>query len=253
MALSEPTVDAATAERFLASSSAVWHQYFELAPGVFTPGVSKVDYLYDTAGVPQDLTGATVLDIGTTNGGAAFEAERRGASRVVAVDIFEPSWFGIDALIALLGSRVEFKRASVYSLPEDLEGERFDIVLLWGVLYHLRHPLLALDKVRELTRGTAYIESAVADHELEPELRDRSLARFYRTDELAGDTSNWFAPTVSLLGEWLTSCGLIPAQLTGWPADAPTRGHAVCVPSAGEPEWRGLSYESPVTANVDLG
>jgi tRNA (mo5U34)-methyltransferase len=252
MALAEPMVDAATAERFIATSSAIWHQHFELGPGVFTPGVSKVSYLYDTAGIAQDLSGASVLDIGTTNGGAAFEAERRGAARIVAVDIFEPSWFGVDALISLLGSRVEFKRASVYSLPEDLEGERFDIVLFWGVLYHLRHPLLALDKVREVTRGTAYIESAVADHELEPELRDRSVARFYRTDELAGDSSNWLAPTVTLLGEWLASCGLVPMQLAGLPQEAPTRGHATCAVAAGDPEWLALSYERPVTASVEL-
>ncbi len=121
------------------------------------------------------------------------------------------------------------------------------------MLYHLRHPLLALDKVREVTGGTAYVESAVADHELEPELRDRAVASFYRTDELAGDGSNWFAPTVRLLGEWLTSCGLTPTQLAGWPADAPTRGHADLHPGRQDPEWRGLSYERPVTASVESG
>ncbi len=79
MSLREPMVDPETARQFIETSSTIWHQHFELGPGVFTPGVSEVDYLYETAGVPQDLSGASVLDIGTTNGCGAFEAERRGA------------------------------------------------------------------------------------------------------------------------------------------------------------------------------
>ena len=76
----------------------VWHQRFELADGVYTPGASDIPWLMDKAAVPERLDGATVLDIGTTNGGAAFECERRGARRVVAVDIADENWFGFAAL-----------------------------------------------------------------------------------------------------------------------------------------------------------
>ena len=103
---------------------------------------------------------------GTSNGGAAFELERRGAERVVAVDIYPESWFGFDAVKKLLGSRVQYVEASVYELGALLRQE-FDIVLFWGVLYHLRHPLLALDNIRALLRGTAFLETAVCDAELE--------------------------------------------------------------------------------------
>ena len=151
----------------------VWHQRFELAPGVFTPGVSNVPFLLQMAGVPERLDGATVLDIGTTNGGAAFECERRGAERVVAVDIADADWFGFAVLRDALNSRVEHVQGSIYELPERLK-EQFDLVLFWGVLYHLRHPLLALDNVRRLTRGTASIETAVCDFELD-ERRDQPL------------------------------------------------------------------------------
>ena len=127
---------------------------------MYTPGSSDVSGLMNTAAVPERLDGATVLDIGTTNGGAAFECERRGARRVVAVDIADENWFGFATLKRALGSSVDHVQASIYELPE-LLGEQFDVVLFWGVLYHLRHPLLALDNVRRLARGTVSIETAV--------------------------------------------------------------------------------------------
>ena len=77
------TASAREAAAFIASAGFVWHQRFDLAPGVATPGVSSVEFLLNRAGVPADLTGLSVLDVGTTNGGCAFEAERRGARRVV--------------------------------------------------------------------------------------------------------------------------------------------------------------------------
>src|SRR5437016_1022748 len=91
----------------------VWHQRFELAPGVYTPGSNDIAWLLNIAGVPDDLSGASILDIGTTNGGAAFELERRGATRVVATDIVGPSHFGFDVLREALSSRAEFRQVSV--------------------------------------------------------------------------------------------------------------------------------------------
>src|ERR1700722_20892689 len=152
-------------EALAARTDIVWHQRFGLPPGIFTPGTNDVDWLLHTAGVPADLSGASVLDIGTTNGGAAFTLERRGASRVVATDIVDPMHFGFEAIHSALNSKVEFRRVSVYELSHSIQ-EQFDYVVFWGVLYHLRHPLLALDNVRSATRRTAYIETAICDAEL---------------------------------------------------------------------------------------
>ena len=72
------------ARAFIADASFIWHQRFELGDGAYTAGVSDVDWLYEIAQIPRDLDGHSVLDIGTTNGEAAFEAERRapvGSSR----------------------------------------------------------------------------------------------------------------------------------------------------------------------------
>jgi 2-polyprenyl-3-methyl-5-hydroxy-6-metoxy-1,4-benzoquinol methylase len=132
---------------FIERSEFIWHQRFELAPGVWTPGTSPVAWLCEMAQLPADLSGLTALDVGTTNAGTAFELERRGAARVVALDIYDPDWFGVRALSELLNSKVEYVQGSVYELSWRF-AERFDIVIFWGVLYHLRHPLMALATAR---------------------------------------------------------------------------------------------------------
>ncbi len=204
---------AADAARFIAESSFVWHQGFELVPGVMTPGVSSVEYLADLADLPRDLNGMCVLDVGTSNGGTALECERRGAARVVAVDVLPPEVHGIQQILDLVHSDVEYVHASVYELDRVLD-ETFDLVVFWGVLYHLRHPLLALDTLRTLCTGTISVETAVADAEVGAEA---PTARCYRRDELGDDPSNWFAPTVRTLREWLGSAGFAPTRSEAWP------------------------------------
>lgn len=224
------------ARAFIDGSDFIWHQIFDLAEGVPTPGVQSVASLLDLAELPRDLSGLTAIDIGTTNGGAAFELEARGASRVVAVDVVAPSHFGFEAIRDFLGSSVEFVQESVYRLPWALD-EQFDVVIFTGVLYHLRHPLLALDAVRDLTRGFGVIESAVCDFEI-PEHADGAYSRFYRRDELAGDWTNWFAPTCALMTDWMESCGLEPELKGAWPEEAPQRALATFKRADGDPEFR---------------
>ena len=238
-------VDADAARAFIEGATFTWHQRFELAPGIWTPGVSSVPWLCHAAGLPSQLSGVTVLDIGATNAGTAFELERRGAERVVAVDIFDPDWFGVEALKDFLKSNVEFVKASVYELAERF-SEPFDLVIFWGVLYHLRHPLLALDNLRAVTGGEASIETAVCDGELPRGQRPRSLVRFYRRGELAEDPSNWFAPTVAALDDWCRSSGFEVERLGAWPDRRPARAMLRARPVEGPPEYQQLSYERPL-------
>lgn len=237
----------ADAERFIADASFVWHQKFELVPGVTTPGGNDIARLLDRAGVPADLTGMSVLDIGTSNGGVSFLLERRGAARVVAVDIASPDWFGFEQLRTFLGSGAVFVQGNIYDLPGVL-AEEFDVVLFFGVLYHLRHPLLALDNLRMLTRGEAFIETHVSDHEL-GDLAERPLVRFYRKDELGEDGSNWFAPTTAALIEWCESAGFSPELMGTWPNPA-RRATIRARRTAGDPEFVRLSYERPLTVQA---
>jgi tRNA (mo5U34)-methyltransferase len=232
------------AQAFLASSDFVWHQRFELAPGVVTPGTSNVGLLLDLAGVPTALSGLSVLDLGTSNGGTAFEVERRGAARVVAVDIYPPDWFGFTRIKQALNSQVEFLQASVYELPDRLH-EQFDLVLFFGVLYHLRHPLLALDRVRELVRTDIAIETAICDYE-DPALSRLSCARFYRRAELGNDGSNWFAPSMAGLLDWVASCGFDVTKSSAWPEGAASRALVRARRLPDPPEYTLLSYERPI-------
>jgi tRNA (mo5U34)-methyltransferase len=240
-------MSAEAATEFIARAGFVWYQRFPLAPGVYTPGASDVEAALRNCAMPEDLTGKTVLDVGTTNGGVAFALEARGAARVVAVDIYPPAQFGFDQLRSALRSRVQFVQASIYELASMFD-ERFDIVMFLGVLYHLRHPLLALDNVRALTRGYAVLETAVANGEL-MQSRDLPVARFYR-DELLGDGSNWFVPTIACLLDWCRSSGLEPESVLAGPEPV-ERCLVRVAPTSGPPEYQTISYERPLRVRVD--
>ena len=182
-----------------------WYHSIELRPGIVTPGRAAERNVLPYLGIPDDLSGVSVLDIGCWDGFFSFECERRGAKRVVAADIWET--FGRDAFDfarAELGSSVEPAQASVYDLP-DLLDQRFDLVLFLGVLYHLKHPLLAIEKISEITTpgGLAIVETAVDV----ASLMDRPLMAFYPGDELNGDPTNWWTPNVPALASMLDVCG----------------------------------------------
>lgn len=231
-------LDDDTASALASSPDIMWHQQFRLSESVDAPGVNDITQLVDLLDTPDDLSGLSVLDIGTTNGAAAFLAEARGAARVVAVDIYPPERFGFSAIARALSSKAEFVRASVYELPEVLD-EQFDVVYFYGVLYHLRHPLLAIDSVHRLCRGLLGVETAICSSGGEP-----SHAEFYPTAYL-GDPSNWFIPSLSCARDWFTSSGFIVESASCWPDDNPSRGFLQCRP-ASYVAYLNASYEVPL-------
>jgi tRNA (mo5U34)-methyltransferase len=224
LAMTVGLMDQGQAEALRNDPKIVWHQRFQLAEQTWSPGAHDIGGLLNRVNVPERLDGKSVLDIGTTNGGAAFIAERRGASRVVAVDIYPPNWFGFDRIRAAYGSQVEFVQGSVYDLPA-LLAEQFDYVFFFGVLYHLRHPLLAIDSVRELTRERLYVETAAC-----PDQGATGFSRFFPRDYL-GDSSNWFVPSVTCVTDWFASSGFAVEQVEAWPASAPERAALVATPT----------------------
>jgi len=240
-------LDDEAAAQFIADEDILWYQRFNLSENVATPGssASVIEWTFDRAGVPERLDGLSVLDVGTTNGGAAFIAEARGAKRIVAVDLCTPEWFGFDRIKDVLHSNVEFLQGSLYELPNLLK-EKFDIVFFLGVLYHLRHPLLAMDCLRELTTGVLYIETAVGGEGDDPPRSD-----FYRFDSMAGDNTNWFVPTVACLVDWVASSGFILEKSDFWPEVHPTRALAVARPEEGPPEYVRVSYEAPLSVVIN--
>src|SRR5438876_1404743 len=117
------------------------------APDHFLGDYPNIKWRRFSDALPKDLGGRTVLDIGCSAGFYAMEMKRRGADRVVAIDTEDEYLRQARFAAALNSFEIDFRNLSVYDVGE--LGERFDVVLFMGVLYHLRHPLLALDLIHE--------------------------------------------------------------------------------------------------------
>lgn len=168
----------------------------ELADGTIIPGLIGIDALkarIRSFPIPDDLRGKRVLDVGAASGWNSFEMERRGAD-VVAVDCVEFEEFHMAR--TLLGSKVDYRIMDVDELTPESIG-RFDYVLFFGVLYHLRHPLLGLERICALTTEAAFVESFVTD--AGPDPGATCTLEFYETNELGGQIDNWCGPNTNCL------------------------------------------------------
>ncbi|MEZ2410671.1 TIGR04290 family methyltransferase [Bosea sp. RCC_152_1] len=169
--------------------------------------------------VPADLSGWRVLDIGCNGGFYSLEMKRRGAERVIGIDA-DPRYLAQARLAGeVLRLAVEWRQMSVYELA-DLR-ERFDLVLFMGVLYHLRHPLLALDLIREhvadkhlicqsLLRGSDDVTPSQADYPFQETalFADDAAPRLHFIEHsLAGDPTNWWVPNRACMEAMLRSAG----------------------------------------------
>ena len=202
---------------------------------------------------PESLTGLSVLNIGAWDGFFSFEAEKRGAKRVVAYDLHPPDYYGFALAKELLGSQVKYIQGGVYDLSPEAVGT-FDVVFFFGVFYHLRYPLLALDRIWSVTDQYMLMESHFLDNRLiledgkslplsdiDTQYGGISLYQFYRYDELQpGDYSNWFAPNRHIAVEsGLWTAGFRPEFLHAWGDRIAFK--AVKLP--GTPEYQRQTYE----------
>jgi tRNA (mo5U34)-methyltransferase len=190
-----------------------WHS-FELPGGRTIQGVSDLAAQKMRIGqfpIPDVLVGKRVLDIGTWDGWFAMEMERRGAE-VVAIDQWENPRF--HEVHELLGSHVDYRQLSVYDLDPKKIGY-FDIVLFMGVLYHLKHPLLALERVCSVAKDFVAVESFVLKDKHRPGLgvETQPLMEFYENDEFGGQFDNWIAPTVPCLLGFCRTAGFLRVEL----------------------------------------
>ncbi|HYP12864.1 MAG TPA: methyltransferase domain-containing protein, partial [Bryobacteraceae bacterium] len=162
-------------------------------------------------GLPDDLTGKRVLDIGPWDGYFTFEMERRGAE-VVAIDYVDLDTFR--ELHRAFDSQAEYHRMDVYELEPHKFG-MFDIVLCLGVLYHLKHPLLALEKICAITREICVVDSFVCDGEeyLDGQRPHLPYIEFYENDQLAGQLDNWCGPSVTAVEALVRAAGFARARL----------------------------------------
>lgn len=175
--------------------------------------------------IPQDLTGWTVLDVGCNAGFYSMEMKRRGAARVVGIDADARYLAQAEFAAQAEGLDVEFRQLTVYEVAK--LGERFDLVIFMGVLYHLRHPLLALDLLHEhvvsdrllfqsMQRGPDAVHATHENYAFSDESPFSNAefpALYFIEHRYADDPTNWFVPNRSAAEAMLRSAGfLIEAQ-----------------------------------------
>lgn len=217
-----------------------WYHRIELPGGLVTPGWAPL--AVENYRLPEDLTGKRVLDVGAWDGFWTFEALKRGASYVLAIDDFSNTihsgerrgWRQFDFCRDALGyglDRCARWEASVYDVSATHMGH-FDVVLFFGVIYHLKHPLLALEKLRAVTNGLLCVESAILDN-YSPYQRggygDSMLMEFYPDDQYGANPTNWWVPSLRCLTTMMRVAGF--DDVKGWKIDNPSslaecRGYA---------------------------
>lgn len=201
---SEPSADRALRDEIAAIK---WFHTIDLGHGLTTPGLDPTGDRLDFLQIPESLAGRTVLDVGAWDGFFSFEAERRGASRVVASDSFawnSDNWSnkdGFELARRTLGSKVEDVEIDVMDLSADRVGQ-FDLVLFLGVLYHLRHPLLALERLASVTADQLILETHV-----DLTWTRRPAMAFYPGLEVGWDPTNWWGPNPEAVVAMLGSVG----------------------------------------------
>ena len=201
-------LDAVIDEQREAFYTSGWWHSIDLGGGRITPGVHQLAELqnnYAQFELPADLSGQRLLDLGCWDGFYTFEAERHGA-QVTAVDVWRPPKFFLAR--TALQSKAVFHEHSVYELRRDELGG-FDIVLFLGVLYHLKHPLLALERVCELTNDYAVIETHAVDNIFDTQ---RPVMEFYEVDQLGGQYDNWWGPNSECVVQMARAAGFVRVE-----------------------------------------
>ncbi len=194
------------------------------APGHFLGDYPTVKWLRFADAIPADLSGKSVLDIGCNAGFYAMEMKRRGAARVLGLDTHDDYLAQARFAASVSGLDIEFRKLSVYDVG--VLGERFDLVLFMGVLYHLRHPLLALDLIHEhvaadlllfqsMQRGCAEVEPLEADYDfwtVDPFDRPAFPKMHFVEQRYADDPTNWWIPNRACVEAMLRSAGFAIEQ-----------------------------------------
>lgn len=206
-----------------------WYHKIELPHGLVTPGWAPLSP--ESYRIPDRLDGKRVLDVGAWDGYWTFEALKRGANQVVAIDDFSDymgglehehrkGWGNFDLCRSALGysdqtcQRIE---TSLYDLPAQDLGT-FDVIFFFGTLYHLRYPLMALDILSSLCTEAIYTETAILD-DYSPYRGDKGYAgemvmEFYPNNQYGNNESNWWCPTVHCLMAMVHAAGF--KEVDGW-------------------------------------
>jgi tRNA (mo5U34)-methyltransferase len=259
-----------------------WFHTIDLGDGLVTNGHAPSQIIDEAF---PDVKGRSVLDIGAWDGKYSYEAERAGASRVVALDHYVwrldpaarqayydkclaegilpdpdlidrgflvdslPGKGGFDLAHEYLDSKVEAVVEDFMTMDLETIG-RFDVVLYFGVLYHMVDPIGALRRLHQVTSELAVVETAAV---YVPGYETANLTGFFAGDELNADYGNWFAPNVRALIGMCRAAGFRHAELKahsplpGTQSLASKWSHRFKVAATGRPP---INYRIVVHAHV---
>lgn len=189
------------------------------APHHFLGDFPNIKWKYIEKSIPADLSGATVLDLGCNGGFYSIQMKKRGASRVLGIDVDDRYLNQARFAAETLELDIEFEKRSVYDVDQ-IEGQ-FDYVFFMGVFYHLRYPLFCLDKVIKKVRGRLIFQTMIRGSEETPELQedypfwareifnDKNFPAMYFIEKsYSNDPTNWWIPNRAAVEGMLRSSGL---------------------------------------------
>jgi tRNA (mo5U34)-methyltransferase len=194
-----------------------WKHQIRLPHGIVTPGSRDIEAAWKAYHLPEDLSGQSVLDIGAWDGGFSFESERRSASSVVAMDVWdtkdEPGsggygWDNYQFAHDALSSQVQTLNRSILDPFQVLKT--YDLILFLEVLYHLQEPIYALHRVRSMLSkgGVCCLETWI-----DAEWINEPAMIFYPGAELAGDPTNWWGPNIKCVQSMAVSVGFVSCEV----------------------------------------
>src|SRR5438067_1049645 len=189
------------------------------APNHFLGDFPNVKWNHIEPEIPRNLSGAAVLDIGCNGGFYSIEMKKRGAERVLGIDVDDRYLNQARFAAETLGLEIEFEKRSVYDVDQ-VPGQ-FDYVLFMGVFYHLRYPLFALDKVIKKVRGKLLFQTLVRGsdearkweenyHFWNKEIfaHDDFPRMYFIENSYANDPTNWWFPNRAAAEAMLRSSGM---------------------------------------------
>jgi tRNA (mo5U34)-methyltransferase len=191
----------------------------ETAPHHFLGDYPAIKFAAFRDALPADLRGMTVLDIGCNAGFYSIEMKRRGADLVIGIDSDERYLRQARFAAETMGINIDFRRMPVWEIAR--LGQRFDLVIFMGVLYHLRHPLLALDLIHEhaardlllfqsMQRGGSEVIELAPDYDFNDPapFDDPGFPKLHFIERrYSHDETNWWVPNRACVEAMLRSSG----------------------------------------------
>jgi tRNA (mo5U34)-methyltransferase len=191
-----------------------WWHTIEFPDGTVTKG--KNDYRKQTTSrylLPENLEGKSVIDFGTWDGFFAIQAKKRGASRVLAVDRWLPMLKTAELSLGAYGIEYRWSEDLDFPLAQGLIEEEFDVVLFYGILYHLKNPYMGLLNAYKCCKkgGLFIIESAIEEGKAS-QLPDNVPALWIIDVVHHGDPSNYYMPNEAGLRQLCKLAGFNPTK-----------------------------------------